>query len=389
MIEDGRVEVNGRLVSALPAFIDPRSDRVVVDGRPIDPRTARANRVYLILNKPDNTLTSTRDDGGERARTRDDAAPTARDSRRTVLDLIDHPAKARLFPVGRLDFHATGMVLLTNDGQLAQRLTHARYGVTKTYRITVRGRLHAEAIEALTRRFCPPPETMAALFPPPPSDDFEPSPPPEPLTIIARKESGTTFDLVMRAGAGAGSAKPVRGLRRPGEEDPAAGRAGDLASLSATKALVGMLQKMGNPVKRIHRTAIGPLTMRYVDVGTARPLREEEVDLLRVAAGLQTARPGRPNRKPARVQAGPPRRSARTAQSTPARGDRAGGDRRGGDRAAFGRPSGKSSLQNKGQPGGFRAKSRSTDAPRGAARPARGKPSIQRPNNPSKRRRPT
>lgn len=365
MIADGRIRVNDQTVTALPVFVDPRQDRVAADGRLIDPRAARSGRVYLILNKPDNTLTSTRDESGQ-----------GRDSRRTVIDMVDHPAKSRLFPVGRLDFHATGMVLLTNDGQLAQRLTHARYGVTKTYRITVRGRLHGEAVEALTRRFCPSPEAMADLFPASHGDDGDFEHPPQPLTFVSYNESGTTFDIVMRAGAGAGSARnpfapaPRRSpIAAPRARD---GADGDRTSLAGTKALIDMLDKMGNPVKRIHRTAIGPLTMRYVTVGTARALRDEEVELLLVAAGLRKPRPRSHSRGTSRAK--PDRPTSRT-RPQPGKPQRPG------------RPTKPARPNKPGKPASLRNKPRSADAPSASARTSRSKSFGQRPNNSSRQTR--
>ena len=113
MILDGRVEVNGHPITELPAFVHPGQDRVSVDGRPLARpergprgRSGRMDRVYVMLNKPDNTLGTTRDD-----------LEYKKGGRRTVVDLVEHPSGARLFPVGRLDFHSTGLVLMTNDGE--------------------------------------------------------------------------------------------------------------------------------------------------------------------------------------------------------------------------------------------------------------------------------
>src|SRR5690606_13551855 len=130
LIARGAVEVNGEVVTELPIFVDPREDRILVEGRPLPKRGGGDRNIYIMLNKPERTLTTVTDErefGGEGG------------GRRTVMDLVDHPARARLFPVGRLDYATRGLVLLTNDGELANKLTHPRYGVHKTYEAVVKG----------------------------------------------------------------------------------------------------------------------------------------------------------------------------------------------------------------------------------------------------------
>ncbi|HEY8537478.1 MAG TPA: pseudouridine synthase, partial [Steroidobacteraceae bacterium] len=127
MILDGRVKVNGRVVKELPCFIDPARDVVELDGTIVDlpemlqERPARAP-VYYLINKPKGVITTTRDPQG----------------RRNVLDLLPPKVRQqeRLYPVGRLDADSTGLLLLTNDGDLAFRLTHPKFGVTKEYRVS-------------------------------------------------------------------------------------------------------------------------------------------------------------------------------------------------------------------------------------------------------------
>src|SRR5512143_3834714 len=119
-IADGRVSVNGRVVFELGEKIDPARDRVQADGKPV--RGEEERPVYSLLNKPAGRVVSVKGPFG----------------RPTVMDLLAH-LPARVYPVGRLDLETEGALLLTNDGDLALRLTHPRYGVTKTYEARVEG----------------------------------------------------------------------------------------------------------------------------------------------------------------------------------------------------------------------------------------------------------
>jgi 23S rRNA pseudouridine2605 synthase len=118
LVQQGRVAVNGEPASSFNQPVDAGRDRIQIDGRDID--AAREKRVYLLLNKPAGILSTTRDERG----------------RPTVIDYV--PEKLRhykIYPVGRLDKESTGLVLLTNDGQLAYRLTHPSFGYEKEYRV--------------------------------------------------------------------------------------------------------------------------------------------------------------------------------------------------------------------------------------------------------------
>ncbi len=116
LIREGRVVVNGTVVTDLGTRVNPK-DRVEVGGKRISP----AGLLYLLLHKPGDTITTTRDERGRKA----------------VLDLIDLPDEEKngLYPVGRLDRHTTGVLLLTNDGELAHRLMHPRYRIDKLYQV--------------------------------------------------------------------------------------------------------------------------------------------------------------------------------------------------------------------------------------------------------------
>jgi 23S rRNA pseudouridine2605 synthase len=131
LIVAGRVHVNGSLVRQLGTSVDPATDRIEFDGRSL---VMPAGHVYYVMNKPFGVVTTMRDPEG----------------RRTVADLVrSHGVEQRIVPVGRLDFDTAGVLLLTDDGDLAHVLTHPRFGVEKTYRATVRGRLTPEHVAAL------------------------------------------------------------------------------------------------------------------------------------------------------------------------------------------------------------------------------------------------
>ena len=127
LVLGGRVRVNGEVVRQLGTKIDPERDVVEVDGRRVSAVTGF--RYYLVY-KPVGYVTTVRDPRG----------------RPTVMDLI--PRDVRVYPVGRLDIDSEGLVLLTNDGQLAYRLMHPRYGHTKTYHVLVVGRPTSKTLEA-------------------------------------------------------------------------------------------------------------------------------------------------------------------------------------------------------------------------------------------------
>jgi pseudouridine synthase len=132
LIEEGRVAVNGRVVQELGAKVDDEKDRVVVDGRPVKP--AAPHPVYVLLNKPEGYVVTAKDPLG----------------RKTVMDLVRLPG-VRLFPVGRLDAATRGALLLTNDGELALKLSHPRYGVRKVYDVRVKGVPGEKELELLRK----------------------------------------------------------------------------------------------------------------------------------------------------------------------------------------------------------------------------------------------
>lgn len=262
LIEEGHVQVNGKTVKRLPAFVDPENDRITVDGRPI----ARHQKpVWIMLNKPARVLSTTEDEAG----------------RTTIMDLIDHPARPRLFPVGRLDFETTGLVLLTNDGEIANRLTHPRYGVPRTYRAEVKGTLDAAGLAALQRelikqqrkddkraqretgRLRPSPAGVSRVE----------------LTITGREPGRTVIHITLREG-----------------------RTGNIAS---------MLAGAGANVRKLERIAVGPVLLTGVASGRWRELERHEVRALRAAAAGKNLDPRLP---PARLGKPHDRRPASAAQ---------------------------------------------------------------------------
>lgn len=131
MISRGRVAVNGKIIRTQGTQVEP-GDLVEVDGRPVDldePKTS------LVLNKPRNIISTASDEKG----------------RRTVLDFVKDYEDLRLYPVGRLDRNSSGLIVLTNDGDLAQVLTHPSYGVKKTYEATVEGEVSPETAMKLSK----------------------------------------------------------------------------------------------------------------------------------------------------------------------------------------------------------------------------------------------
>ena len=127
IIQQGRVTVNGITVTEMGIKADPEKDQVAVDGKPV---AAAEEKYYLLLNKPGGFITTADDDRG----------------RKTVMELVqDIPA--RIYPVGRLDAPTEGLLLLTNDGDLAYKLTHPRFAIFKVYRVILHGRIADETVQ--------------------------------------------------------------------------------------------------------------------------------------------------------------------------------------------------------------------------------------------------
>lgn len=128
LILSGAVEVNGEVITALGTKADPKVDEIKVNGKPI----RSEKKIYVMLNKPKGVITSAKDPQG----------------RKVVSDFLPG-IKERVYPVGRLDYDTEGLLLLTNDGEFANLLTHPKHHVPKTYYATVKGVPHGSALEKL------------------------------------------------------------------------------------------------------------------------------------------------------------------------------------------------------------------------------------------------
>ncbi len=129
LIFAGKVKVNGEIIKT-PAFkIDPEKDEVSVN----EDIVKLPKKIYIALNKPEGVLCSLKDDFG----------------RTLITDLIPE-IKERIFPVGRLDFNSEGLILLTNDGELSNRLIHPKYKVEKTYHVLIKGNIDRDSLERLS-----------------------------------------------------------------------------------------------------------------------------------------------------------------------------------------------------------------------------------------------
>jgi len=129
LILNGVVQVNGKAVIELPTFVDPQEDIITVNGKKIRPE----KKVYFLLNKPKAVICTNSDPLG----------------RKKAIDFI--PVRERIFCAGRLDADTTGIIILTNDSELANKLTHPRYGVSKTYVAKIKGRINNESVEKLKK----------------------------------------------------------------------------------------------------------------------------------------------------------------------------------------------------------------------------------------------
>jgi 23S rRNA pseudouridine2605 synthase len=216
LVRAGRVTLDGEVVADLGRRVDPTRDRVEVDGSRI---VLDQRRRYWLLNKPAGVVTTAADPEG----------------RPTVVELV--PGQPRVFPVGRLDRDTEGLLLLTNDGPLAYRLTHARYGVEKRYLAEVE-RLPVDAVARLRRGV----------------------------------ELGDGPARAQRARVVAGS-----GRRRMVEVVLVEGRNREVRRL---------LEAVGAPVRRLVRTAVGPVRLTGLAPGDYRPLRPAEIRSLYKATGL-------------------------------------------------------------------------------------------------------
>jgi len=220
LILQGRVRINRQVVTQLGVQADPQCDVIEVDGKRVQ---LSEEHTYILLHKPAGVVTTRRD------------AHAAR----TVMDLLQG-VSAAVFPLGRLDADTTGALLLTDDGELAYRLTLPRYGVPKTYLVEVRGEVGEEALRRL--------------------------------------REGVLLEDGMTAPA---QVQKVRYL---------AGRGTTLLRLTIHEGRKRQVKRIcmavGHPVVRLHRERFGHLTLHQLPVGAWRYLTDEEIVALRRAVGL-------------------------------------------------------------------------------------------------------
>jgi 23S rRNA pseudouridine2605 synthase len=214
VILQGEVRVNGRVVDELPAFVDPEVDVITVHGR----RLQQPRRVYYLLNKPKGVLCTNRDPQG----------------RPQAIDLV--PAEQRVFCVGRLDAETTGLILLTNDTELANLLTHPKYKVAKTYVAKVAGRVESQAVEKLRKGVWLAEGKTARSS----------------VKVLRKGHHDSLVEITISQGLN-------RQVRR-------------------------MLAKVGLPAQSLKRTRIGPLSIEGLGLGRYRPLSRAEAAALKRAA---------------------------------------------------------------------------------------------------------
>ena len=212
-IENGRVTVNGE-VAYLGMRIDPSVDSVVYKGKEIRPR--QDQKICVMLNKPRGFVTTLSDEKG----------------RRTVSQLVENVGR-RLYPIGRLDMDSDGLLLLTDDGDLANRLTHPKHEIPKIYRVTVEGEVSSKTLEELRSPMI--------------IDGYEILP--VKTDIVKNEKGGTVLEMRLFEGRN-------RQIRK-------------------------MCSQVGLKIKRLSRIAIGDLLLGDLEVGKWRMLTDRELDYLR------------------------------------------------------------------------------------------------------------
>jgi len=213
----GRVTVNGKTIRELGTRVDPDCDEIQVNGR----RIARpANRITLILNKPKAVVTTSDDP----------------QQRKTVADLVQD-VEQRLFPVGRLDYHTEGLLLMTNDGRLSHLLQHPRHGIEKTYQAKVKGIPGNEALERLRNGIVLKGRVTA----------------PARVKRLSSTGNNAWLEIAIREGRN-------RQIRR-------------------------MCTKIGHPVMKLKRIRYGPLSLGSLNSGSHRRLSAKEIEHLYKCCG--------------------------------------------------------------------------------------------------------
>lgn len=236
MIREGRVTLNGRVITELGTRADPDRDHIKVDGKLI---THAEPHRYILLYKPKEVMTTVEDPQG----------------RRTVIDLV-RGIRERIYPVGRLDFHSEGLVLLTNDGDLAFKVSHPTHGSVKTYSVKVRGVPDERMIDKLRRGITIDSKRTLPC-------DIE-----RMHTTGKRDDEGNSwFEVKLREGR--------------------------------TQQIRKMFQAIGHPVSKLRRVAIGPISDPKLTPGVWRELTKQEVKMLETMKEPKVVRPRRTASRPA------------------------------------------------------------------------------------------
>lgn len=225
MVRQGRVKVNGKIQTQLPILIDPEKDKIAVDEEPVRLKTGRGDRYYFLLNKPRGVYSTN----------------VAQGAQVRAIDLLPPEFKGRVFPVGRLDAESRGLLLLTNDGELTNELTHPRYGVAKTYRAVVDGDLVPAELDRLQHGIWLA-DSSGKGFKTGRSH----------IRIVKRGRDKSVLEITVREGRN-------RQVRR-------------------------MLADVGHKVRDLTRIKMGPLTLDGLKPGQCRPLMGREIKALRALA---------------------------------------------------------------------------------------------------------
>ena len=239
MVRQGRVAVNGKVVTDLPVLIEPGKDAVEIDGEKVrfggsakgkhgrgpavEVGAGGGPRLYLLMNKPKGVY-STNVAQGEQVR---------------AIDLLPPDLPGRVYPVGRLDADSRGLLLLTNDGELTNRLTHPRYGVPKTYRAVVDGHVRPQTIQELQQGIWLADPKSGAGFKTGRSH----------IKVVKKGRDKSVLEITIREGRN-------RQVRR-------------------------MLARLGHKVRDLMRVRMGPLTLHGLGPGQVRALTPREVRELR------------------------------------------------------------------------------------------------------------
>ena len=272
LIADGRVTLNGKTVQEMGTKADAEADDIRVDGRRLH---APERKRYILLNKPAGYV-STRSDPQRR---------------RTVIDLLAG-VRQYVYPVGRLDYDTEGLLLLTNDGDLAARLTHPRHGVERCYEARVAGMPDADALRQLREGI--PLDGRRTL-------------PADAMLLNARGREDA------RPRAGAGTSKAGTSKAGTSKDVPLRRKQEGVVQLTIregrNRQVRRMLEAVGHPVRELTRTRIGPLRDRRLKPGAWRDLTSEEITTLQALANRPA--PTRSPRRPRPAAARPRSASAR------------------------------------------------------------------------------